>query len=478
MRIKNYIKYSVRFIFLQIILTSFVIYYFDRYLINEYVDGYVIIINSLIEDRNRFYPFINDFFIKIDIYLALFILLFLITLYSTKFFTYVNELTFSIDRKFFDEYLNIYLLWTSSLMTFLFLFRFSVVSRYYLVLLTFIVPLIIQVFRNTELLSTVLGRSLNDERFITFNLSNDSVFRNLRIMTFRKNINNFPLDLNNLNTLISDVDSLNKEEKINLIIINLKKINTRPMEIEDYLLNLNKKILLISDKKVVFNNLFIKKEVYLNSNYLTYINNDIQYGSRYILKRLMDIIIASVLVLLLLPVILLIALYISYRDGSPVLIKQRRVGLHGLDFDMYKFRTMYVNSHLKRESLKDLNKNDEVIFKIQNDPRIFKGGELLRKFSLDELPQLINVFKGEMSLVGPRPLFKEDTKMFDKNYMRRLNVLPGLTGLLQINDRNTDEFNVWYQYDMEYINGWSLFLDLKILLKTPMSIFKNKSKGM
>ena len=478
MNFKNYIKYSVRFIFLQIILTSFVIYYFDRYLINEYVDGYVIIINSLIEDRNRFYPFINDFFIKIDIYLALFILLFLITLYSTKFFTYVNELTFSIDRKFFDEYLNIYLLWTSSLMTFLFLFRFSVVSRYYLVLLTFIVPLIIQVFRNTELLSTVLGRSLNDERFITFNLSNDSVFRNLRIMTFRKNINNFPLDLNNLNTLISDVDNLNKEEKINLIIINLKKINTLPMEIEDYLLNLNKKILLISDKKVVFNNLFIKKEVYLNSNYLTYINNDIQYGSRYILKRLMDIIIASVLVLLLLPVILLIALYISYRDGSPVLIKQRRVGLHGLDFDMYKFRTMYVNSHLKRESLKDLNKNDEVIFKIQNDPRIFKGGELLRKFSLDELPQLINVFKGEMSLVGPRPLFKEDTKMFDKNYMRRLNVLPGLTGLLQINDRNTDEFNVWYQYDMEYINGWSLFLDLKILLKTPMSIFKNKSKGM
>ena len=478
MNFKNYIKYSVRFIFLQIILTSFVIYYFDRYLINKYVDGYVIIIDSLIEDRNRFYPFINDFFIKIDIYLALFILLFLITLYSTKFFTYVNELTFSIDRKFFDEYLNIYLLWTSSLMTFLFLFRFSVVSRYYLVLLTFIVPLIIQVFRNTELLSTVLGRSLNDERFITFNLSNDSVFRNLRIMTFRKNINNFPLDLNNLNTLISDVDSLNKEEKINLIIINLKKINTLPMEIEDYLLNLNKKILLISDKKVVFNNLFIKKEVYLNSNYLTYINNDIQYGSRYILKRLMDIIIASVLVLLLLPVILLIALFIIYRDGSPVLIKQRRVGLHGLDFDMYKFRTMYVDSHLKRESLKDLNKNDEVIFKIQNDPRIFKGGELLRKFSLDELPQLINVFKGEMSLVGPRPLFKEDTKMFDKNYMRRLNVLPGLTGLLQINDRNTDEFNVWYQYDMEYINGWSLFLDLKILLKTPMSIFKNKSKGM
>jgi lipopolysaccharide/colanic/teichoic acid biosynthesis glycosyltransferase len=83
-----------------------------------------------------------------------------------------------------------------------------------------------------------------------------------------------------------------------------------------------------------------------------------------------------------------------------------------------------------------------------------------------------------MSLVGPRPLFKEDTKMFDTNYMRRLNVLPGLTGLLQINDRNTDEFNIWYQYDMEYINQWSLLLDFKILLKTPMSIFKNNSKGL
>lgn len=478
MNFKNYMKYSVRFIFLQIILTAFVIYYFDRYLINEYVDGYVIIINSLIEDRNRFYPFVNDFFIKIDIYLAIFILLFLITLYSTKFFTYVNELTFSIDRKFFDEYLNIYLLWTSSLMTFLFLFRFSVVSRYYLVLLTFIVPLIIQVFRNTELLSTVLGRSLNDERFITFNLSSDSVFRNLRIMTFRKNIKDFELDLNNLNTLISDIDSLNKEEKINLIIINLKKVNALPKEIEDYLLNLNKKILLISDKKIIFNNLFIKKEVYINSNYITYMNNDIQYGSRYILKRVMDMVVAFILSLLFLPLIGLIALFISYRDGLPVLIKQRRAGLHGQDFNMYKFRTMYVNSHVEREALKDLNKNDEVIFKIQNDPRIFKGGEFLRKFSLDELPQLINVFKGEMSLVGPRPLFKEDTKMFDKNYMRRLNVLPGLTGLLQINDRNTDEFNVWYQYDMEYIEKWSLFLDFKILLKTPISIFKNKSKGL
>ena len=139
---------------------------------------------------------------------------------------------------------------------------------------------------------------------------------------------------------------------------------------------------------------------------------------------------------------------------------------------------MYLDSHKKRDSMSDLNKNDKVIFKIEDDPRIFNGGEKLRKFSLDELPQLFNVVKGEMSLVGPRPLFEEDTKHFNENYMRRLNVLPGLTGLLQINERNTSEFEVWYKYDMEYINNWSLSLDLSILFKTPFSILKNNSKGL
>jgi len=185
-----------------------------------------------------------------------------------------------------------------------------------------------------------------------------------------------------------------------------------------------------------------------------------------------------VILILLSPVILAISIFIFLKDGAPVVIKQNRVGLHGKIFNMYKFRTMYSDSHKKRESMGDLNKNDKVIFKIENDPRIFNGGEKLRKYSLDELPQLVNVLKGEMSLVGPRPLFEEDTKHFNENYMRRLNVLPGLTGLLQINERNTSEFEVWYKYDMEYINNWSLSLDLRILLKTPFSILKNNSKGL
>jgi len=478
MKFKNYIKYGVRFLVLQIILTSFSIFYFDRFLINEYVEGYLIVINNLLEDRDRFYPFIQNEYIKIDLYIAFFILLFLISLYSTKFFTYVNELSFSLDKKFFDEYLNIYLLWTSSLMTFLFIFRFSVVSRFYLFIFTIIVPIILQLFRNTEIISSILGRSVTNEKYITINLSKDSKFRNLRIMTFRVNLENLKVDLEDDTLVIQTIDSINKKTEINLIVIDLEESEKISAKLEKYLLNLNKKILLISNSEIIFSSYFISKNVSLSGSNLIYFNNDIQYGSKYIIKRLIDIFITLVLLVILLPVKVAISTYIVTKDGFPFVIIQKRVGLHGKIFNMYKFRTMYSDSHNKRELMSELNKNDKVIFKIENDPRIFNGGEKLRKFSLDELPQLINVLKGEMSLVGPRPLFEEDTKHFNENYMRRLNVLPGLTGLLQINERNTSEFEVWYKYDMDYINNWSLSLDLIILFKTPFSILKNNSKGL
>ena len=139
---------------------------------------------------------------------------------------------------------------------------------------------------------------------------------------------------------------------------------------------------------------------------------------------------------------------------------------------------MNKNSHKERESLDDLNKSDGPLFKIENDPRILKGLGFAREFSLDELLQFINVLKGEMSIVGPRPLFDDDTQLFDTNYMRRLNVLPGITGLLQINERNTSDFSIWYKYDIEYIENWTIGLDLKIILKTPGSIFASKTKGV
>ena len=167
-----------------------------------------------------------------------------------------------------------------------------------------------------------------------------------------------------------------------------------------------------------------------------------------------------------------------YKDGRPFVIKQKRVGLHGKKFNMYKFRTMKINSHDLRTDLQELNKKTGPLFKLDDDPRLLPGAQRLRKYSIDELPQLLNVIKGEMSIVGPRPLFEEDTILFDENYMRRLNVLPGMTGLLQINDRNTDDFDTWFKYDLEYIENWNLYLDLIIILKTIPSMFKRANSGM
>ena len=129
-------------------------------------------------------------------------------------------------------------------------------------------------------------------------------------------------------------------------------------------------------------------------------------------------------------------------------------------------------------ALKKLNKGKGPLFKIENDPRVINGANFIRDFSLDEIPQLINVLKGDMSIVGPRPLFDEDTKLFDTRYMRRLNVMPGITGLLQINDRNTDDFSVWFKYDLSYIENWSIYLDLKIMFQTPLAVFKKNKKGL
>jgi hypothetical protein len=124
MKLISYIKYLFRFLFLQTVLTSFSIYYFDKFLIGDYFEGYLIIRDNLLEDRDRFYPFITNDFIKTDIYIALFIFIFLIILYSTNFYTYVNELTYTLEKKFFDEFFPIYLLWTSCMFVFFYVLRF------------------------------------------------------------------------------------------------------------------------------------------------------------------------------------------------------------------------------------------------------------------------------------------------------------------------------------------------------------------
>jgi len=476
MGFNKYIKYGIRFLILQGLLTSFSIFYFDRFLIGDYYDGYLIIRDNLLEDRDRFYPFISNDFIKSDIYIAIFIFLFLVILYSTKFYTYVNELTFSLDRKYFDEFLSIYLLWTSSIFVFFYIFRFSILSRGYLLLFTFLVPLILILFRNSEAISNFLGRSTSKENYITFNLEEDSIFRKLRIITFRNSIGDYTF--NNVSEIIDTVDRVNRNNNLNLIIINLNKSVELTEDVEKYLIDINKKVLIISKNRIDFKNIFLRRVENLNNYFLTYFNNDIQYGARYILKRLIDVIFSSILLIATLPLTIFVVLFILLKDGYPFVIKQRRVGLHGNKFNMYKFRSMRKDSHTQRAELENLNKGEGPLFKIENDPRIIKGANFIRDYSLDEIPQLINVIKGEMSIVGPRPLFDEDTKLFKQQYMRRLNVLPGITGLLQINDRNTSDFSVWYKYDILYIENWSIFLDFKIMLQTPLAMINKNKKGL
>tara|TARA_B100002051_G_scaffold91548_1_gene87502 strand:- start:1519 stop:2955 length:1437 start_codon:yes stop_codon:yes gene_type:complete len=478
MKLSSVIKYAVRFIFLQVFLSAFSIYFFDNFLIKN-VQTKNLIFENLIEDIDRFIPFINSPFVTVDTFIVLVIFIFLIILYSTKFYTYVNELSYSINKNLLDEYFQLYLLWTSYIFTIFFLFRFENISRGYLLLFSLIVPIFLLAFRNTELISSLLGRSITGETYLSINLEKNSSFRNLRILTFRKSLASlYSQDISNSENIISNIDNLNKEEKINLIVINLGPNNSIKEDLEKYLINTNKKVLIISENKPSFKTNFIFRQDIIDENYFTYFNNDIQYGAKYILKRVLDIVLSTFGLIVFMPIILLLSIYIVLIDGYPFFVKQKRVGLHGQVFDMYKFRTMNKNSHKERESLDDLNKSDGPLFKIENDPRILKGLGFAREFSLDELLQFINVLKGEMSIVGPRPLFDDDTQLFDTNYMRRLNVLPGITGLLQINERNTSDFSIWYKYDIEYIENWSLYLDLKIILKTPLSLFTSKTKGL
>jgi lipopolysaccharide/colanic/teichoic acid biosynthesis glycosyltransferase len=478
MRLTNIIKHGFRFLLLQSVLTLITIYYFDNFIIGSYKNGFNIIVNNLLDDRSRFYPFISQDLIKIDIYLAIFVFIFLVVIYNSKNYSIVNELDLALEKSLFDEYFYIFLIWSTSFLSFLQLFRFTSVSRGYTLLFTLIVPFILVIFRNSELLSKFLGRNPSSENYITFNLDETSVFRELRLLKFRKNLINFNLDINqNIEDFKIHIEEISRNNSVNILVINLKKLEMFDEDIEKYLLNLNKKILIISDNRFRFTNKIIYRHKNLGNKNLYYLNNDIQYGSKYILKRIFDIFFSLILFLLSLPLFLTTGIFILISDGWPILNKQIRVGLHGKTFTLYKFRSMKNNAHQLRNDLKNSNEKGGPLFKMTEDPRFITGAKYLRRLSLDELPQIINVLKGDMSLVGPRPLFPEDNEFYDHHYLRRLNVLPGITGLLQINDRNTSSFEIWYKYDLEYIENWSLFLDFKILLKTPFVLFKKDTLG-
>jgi exopolysaccharide biosynthesis polyprenyl glycosylphosphotransferase len=189
-------------------------------------------------------------------------------------------------------------------------------------------------------------------------------------------------------------------------------------------------------------------------------------GPRQVIKGLFDRVMAGFALVMLFPVFLALAVAIKATDGGPAFFVQTRVGKNGRPFKMYKFRTMVVDAEQRLAELRASNEFDGVLFKMRADPRITAVGARLRKWSLDELPQLINVFRGEMSLVGPRPALPSETALYASHVRRRLAVKPGMTGMWQVNGRSDLSWEESVRLDLRYVENWSFALDLHILWKT------------
>src|SRR6202521_4866279 len=183
-------------------------------------------------------------------------------------------------------------------------------------------------------------------------------------------------------------------------------------------------------------------------------------------KRSVDAISSAIALLVLGPIFLLIAILIKFDSEGPVFYNSVRLGKKGKTFICHKFRTMAVDAEARKESLQHLNDREGILFKISADPRLTKLGRFLRKWSLDELPQLWNVLKGDMSLVGPRPPIPDEFKQYSVEHLRRLEVVPGLTGLWQVHSRQSPSFDDYIQLDLKYVDSWSLWLDITLIAKT------------
>jgi exopolysaccharide biosynthesis polyprenyl glycosylphosphotransferase len=195
-----------------------------------------------------------------------------------------------------------------------------------------------------------------------------------------------------------------------------------------------------------------------------------------IAKRALDLVGGAALLVLLSPVLLAISLAVRAASPGPVLFTQARVGVNGRRFRVVKFRTMIAEAEARLAELKDLNEVNGHAFKMTNDPRITPIGRLLRRTSLDELPQLWNVIVGQMSLVGPRPPLPAEVAGYDVWHRRRLSMKPGMTGLWQVRDRHEQEFDRWVETDLEYIDSWSFWLDLKIIFQTIPAVLSRQGR--
>ena len=192
-------------------------------------------------------------------------------------------------------------------------------------------------------------------------------------------------------------------------------------------------------------------------------------------KRIIDIIGSLIGLILLSPILIIVGILIKFESKGPIVFTQKRVGKDGKEFDMYKLRSMVVNAEEIKEKLKEQNEMSGPMFKMKDDPRITKVGKFIRKTSIDELPQLVNVLKGDMSLVGPRPSLPNEVKEFETWMLKRLNVKPGLTCYWQVMGRNNIDFEDWMKLDVKYVNERSFWLDIKLIFKTVFVLFGDRN---
>jgi lipopolysaccharide/colanic/teichoic acid biosynthesis glycosyltransferase len=197
----------------------------------------------------------------------------------------------------------------------------------------------------------------------------------------------------------------------------------------------------------------------------------VTYGA---IKRVLDFFGALGFLILFLPVYIGIALLVKFTSKGPMFYKSERIGLGGKPFAFIKFRSMYVDADRRLAELMCDNEKDGPIFKMKNDPRITPVGRILRKYSLDELPQFLHVLKGEMSLVGPRPPLRREVEMYDEYSMRRLSVKPGITCYWQVMGRSNLSFEEWMALDNRYVDEMSFWNDVKLLVKTPLAVLRGQ----
>ncbi len=186
----------------------------------------------------------------------------------------------------------------------------------------------------------------------------------------------------------------------------------------------------------------------------------------FLMKRILDISLSTLALAVLSPVLVLIAIAIRFDSTGPIFYRAQRIGRKGRTFTCFKFRTMVPNADKLKADLEHMNEREGVLFKIVNDPRVTKVGRILRKYSLDELPQFYNVLRGDMSLVGPRPPIASEVEQYDLSHLRRLDVLPGITGLWQVEARQDPSFDSYISLDSAYVENWTVWLDVKILART------------